>query len=407
DGAYHYAIDALDRHFNTKPRSAATEFLKQSESLQLDEYYRGRPEYAVARYYESRGVRAFRTENELWVSLFGLLFWDLLFESTKTYSPFEGLPSQLIDETFYVRNNDVIEQRLQDLSESERSIRRILQSAIQHHGAQTGVFRWRTRTINAIQALIAHASPVAIGAVLRRMSQSFSAYTKGYPDLMLIEDGKVAFVEVKTPGDQLRSHQLRQIIALNEVGFPTSVVKVEWVPNPQQAYVVVDVETTGGRASAHRVTEIGAVKIVNGKTVDQFSTLINPERSIPAKITRLTGIRDDMVASAPRFSDIATEFAAFLDGSVFCAHNVNFDYGFVREEFARVGHRLRLPKRCTCASMRQKFPSLKSYALNALCREFDIPLKQHHRALCDAQAAAELLLLSLPEDGPTVGRRAS
>ena len=100
-----------------------------------------------------------------------------------------------------------------------------------------------------------------------------------------------------------------------------------------------------------------------------------------------------MVADAPYFADIADDLAEFLDGAIFVAHNVEFDYGFVHREFRRIGRSLRMPKLCTAASMRRLYPGLRSYALANLCRHFDVPLDNHHRALCDARAAAELLIL--------------
>jgi DNA polymerase-3 subunit epsilon len=100
-----------------------------------------------------------------------------------------------------------------------------------------------------------------------------------------------------------------------------------------------------------------------------------------------------MVADAPYFADIADEFARFFGDAIFVAHNVDFDYRFISGEFARIGQVFRHPKLCTCASMRRLFSGYGSYSLAALCRQFNIPLDQHHRALCDAEAAAGLLLL--------------
>ena len=166
-----------------------------------------------------------------------------------------------------------------------------------------------------------------------------------------------------------------------------------WCVDPSQEYVVVDIETTGGRAGNHRVTEIGAVKIRNGVVVDEFQTLLNPERAIPPKITRLTGITNAMVSSAPRFAEVADAFRAFMGEAVFVAHSVKFDYGFLRAEFARLEETFRYPTLCTVVSMRKFFPGLKSYSLGNLTQEFDIPLPDHHRALCDARATAELLTM--------------
>ncbi len=184
-----------------------------------------------------------------------------------------------------------------------------------------------------------------------------------------------------------------RIEQLRAAGFRAGISRIRWTLDPRTTYVVVDVETTGGRGENHRVTEIGAVKVRNGEVVDRFATLINPQRTIPPSITRLTGISADMVADAPYFSDVADSFSEFLSGSIFVAHNVDFDYGFIAREFRRLGRPFRYPKLCTCASMRRLYPGQRSYSLNALCSAFDIPLKNHHRALCDAEAAAELLLL--------------
>ena len=90
---------------------------------------------------------------------------------------------------------------------------------------------------------------------------------------------------------------------------------------------------------------------------------------------------------------MAESFANFMGDAIFAAHNVNFDYGFISAEFQMVDQKFRHPKICTCASMRKLYPGYPSYSLKNLCREFHIDLKSHHRALCDAKAAAELLFL--------------
>ena len=247
--------------------------------------------------------------------------------------------------------------------------------------------------LDALFALIDHAPADAIGAILRRICEDYRNARYGYPDLMLIDQSGPRFVEIKAEGDQLRRNQMLRIEQLRAAGFRADVIRVRWILDPAQDYVVVDVETTGGRGDAHRVTEIGAVKVRNGEIVDRFQTLLNPQRTIPPGITRLTGISAEMVADAPYFVDIADEFETFMQEAIFVAHNVDFDYGFISREFARIGRTFRYPRLCTCASMRKLYPGHKSYSLAALSRTFDIPLKQHHRAMCDAEAAAELLLM--------------
>jgi DNA polymerase III subunit epsilon len=97
------------------------------------------------------------------------------------------------------------------------------------------------------------------------------------------------------------------------------------------------------------------------------------------------------------FCEIVDSLEAFLQGSIFVAHNVNFDYGFFKLEYERIDRRFSLPKLCTVREMRKYFPSLTSYSLSALCKEFGIQLQSHHRALCDAEAAAELLKMVIEQ----------
>ena len=156
---------------------------------------------------------------------------------------------------------------------------------------------------------------------------------------------------------------------------------------------MVDVETTGGWASGDRITEIGAVKIRNHQVVEEWHSLINPQRSIPAKITQITGITNAMVRDAPVFAEVADTFMRFMGDGIFVAHNVNFDYGFISYEYERLERRFRFPKLCTVTGMRRRYPGQKSYGLGKLCEVYGIELETHHRALCDARATGHLLNL--------------
>ena len=125
----------------------------------------------------------------------------------------------------------------------------------------------------------------------------------------------------------------------------------------------------------------------------EWQSLLNPQRSIPAKIVQLTGITNDMVRGAPLFAEVATSFMEFMEDGIFVAHNVNFDHGFIAREYERLERRFRFPKLCTCAGMRRRFPGHRSYSLGNLCETYGIELEDHHRALCDARAATHLLNL--------------
>jgi DNA polymerase-3 subunit epsilon len=396
DEEFLVARDLYQRKFEKKRTSAVTDVLRSAEAIEIDESKSGAPERAAVEHYQQLGLRAFRTENLLWRTLFGLLFWEQLFgrEDAATNSPFELLPAALADGSFYDTHRDQIETRLDRLRQDAGSVKHdLLKVSTRYYGRPNGVFRWRRSLNDALFALLDSGCGGAVAGILRNFCREYAEVRYGYPDLMVIDEGTPRFIEIKTDGDQLRRNQLLRIKQLREAGFQADVVRIRWILDPQQPYVVVDVETTGGRGDEHRVTEIGAVRVRNGKVTDRFQTLLNPQRRIPANITRLTGISPAMVADAPYFVDIADDFEVFMQGAIFVAHNVEFDYGFLAREFRRLGRPFRYPKLCTCASMRKLYPGHRSYSLAALCRSFDIQLRQHHRALCDAEAAAELLLL--------------
>lgn len=160
-------------------------------------------------------------------------------------------------------------------------------------------------------------------------------------------------------------------------------------------YAIVDIETTGGKAALDKITEIGIV-LHNGETiVDTYSTLINPERSIPYNIVRITGITDIMVKDAPKFYEVAAKIVKMTEGAIFVAHNVHFDYSFLQEEFRQLGYTYSRKKICTVRLSRKVFPGLPSYSLGNIIKYFSISVQARHRALDDAKATAELFDLMI------------
>ncbi|GHE72670.1 exonuclease domain-containing protein [Roseivirga thermotolerans] len=156
-------------------------------------------------------------------------------------------------------------------------------------------------------------------------------------------------------------------------------------------YAIVDIETTGSSAAHGKITEI-AIIIHDGKrVVDEYQTLLNPEQHIPSNITALTGIDNEMVADAPRFYEVAKDIHLLLEGHIFVAHNVNFDYSFIKKEFQELGANFSMPKLCTVRLSRKVFPGLKSYSLGRLCDHFGIKNEARHRAMGDARATAILM----------------
>ncbi|MEZ4910097.1 MAG: exonuclease domain-containing protein [Saprospiraceae bacterium] len=156
-------------------------------------------------------------------------------------------------------------------------------------------------------------------------------------------------------------------------------------------YAVIDIETTGGMPRRDKITEI-AIVLFDGETIiDRFESLINPERSIPPEITRITGITDAMVADAPKFYEVAKQIVTMTEQAIFVAHNVRFDYGFIKEEFANLGYTFTKKQLCTVVLSRKSFPGLRSYSLGNLIRHFDIKVENRHRAMDDALATVDIL----------------
>ncbi len=163
-------------------------------------------------------------------------------------------------------------------------------------------------------------------------------------------------------------------------------------------YSIIDIETTGGSATNSRITEI-AIYIFDGKRiVKEYQSLINPCRQIPYNITKLTGITDEMVAEAPLFKDIAEEILKITNNQIFVAHNVNFDYNFIKAEFNRIGIQFRRKKLCTVRLSRKILPGKLSYSLGRLCESLGIILNNRHRAAGDARATTLLFGLLLQKD---------
>ncbi len=155
-------------------------------------------------------------------------------------------------------------------------------------------------------------------------------------------------------------------------------------------YAIVDIETTGGYAAGSGITEI-AILIHDGVgVVDRFTSLVNPQRPIPLYIQAMTGISDELVADSPTFGELAAEIHRWLDGRVFVAHNVNFDYSFLRHHLEETGYRWTAPKLCTVRMSRKIRPGLPSYSLGRLCDALGIAINNRHRALGDAEATAVL-----------------
>ena len=158
------------------------------------------------------------------------------------------------------------------------------------------------------------------------------------------------------------------------------------------SFVVFDIETTGLSATKNKITEIGAVKVENGKITDRWSSFINPLTPIPAEIVKLTGITDDMVKDAPTIDKALPEFLAFSDNSVLVAHNASFDTGFIKAACQENHLDFKFTYLDTLSLARALYPALQNHKLDTLCKHLNVKLNGHHRAVNDAEATAEAMI---------------
>ncbi|MCB0665035.1 MAG: GIY-YIG nuclease family protein, partial [Saprospiraceae bacterium] len=153
-------------------------------------------------------------------------------------------------------------------------------------------------------------------------------------------------------------------------------------------YAIVDIETTGGMIRRDKIIEI-AIAIHDGnQIIEQFESLINPGRSISKQITMLTGITNEMLVDAPRFYEIARRIVEMTEGCVFVAHNVRFDYTFIKKAYQDLGYNYTRKQLCTVRLSRMLTPELRRHGLDALCHFYNISVHQRHRAMGDVQATA-------------------
>ena len=157
-------------------------------------------------------------------------------------------------------------------------------------------------------------------------------------------------------------------------------------------YIVFDIETTGFSSIRDKIIEIGAVKVSGGEITDRFSAFVNPERPIPFEITNLTGITDEMVMDSPNIETVLPQFLEFAGDGVLAAHNAGFDVGFIEQNCRNLGLNDRFVYADTVALARVLLPTLSKYKLNIVAKALNISLENHHRAVDDAGATAEIFV---------------
>ncbi|MDD4820881.1 MAG: exonuclease domain-containing protein [Flavobacteriales bacterium] len=163
-------------------------------------------------------------------------------------------------------------------------------------------------------------------------------------------------------------------------------------------YAVIDLESTGGRFSEEGITEIAIYKYDGHEVVDRLVSLVNPLRPIDPYVTKLTGIDNKMLRRAPRFYELAKRIVEITEGCAIVAHNAEFDYRMLRQEFARLGYIFERNTICTVKESQRLIPGQESYSLGKLCKALGIPLSSRHRAYGDAEATLLLLQILIEKD---------
>ena len=163
-------------------------------------------------------------------------------------------------------------------------------------------------------------------------------------------------------------------------------------------YAILDIETTGGQFNEEGITEIAIYKFDGREVVDQFISLVNPEKEIQPFVVKLTGINNAMLRSAPKFYEVAKRIIEITQDCILVAHNTSFDYRILRTEFTRLGYDFIRPTLCTVELSKKLIPGMDSYSLGKLVRALGIPVTDRHRASGDAIATVKLFKLLLSKD---------
>lgn len=215
----------------------------------------------------------------------------------------------------------------------------------------------------------------------------------GHPAIAITDHGVVqAFPDAAAAGEK---HGIKVIYGV-EAYIVDDLGAVVQSPKDQtlhDTFVVFDLETTGLKPGNNKITEIGAVKIKNGEIIDEFQSLINPGVRIPEKIVELTGITDDMVIGAPPVEEVLPDFMAFVGDACLVAHNSGFDMGFIRHFAGKIGITITNSVIDTLGLSRSLLKHLRRHQLNLIAEDLGVTLENHHRAVDDAKATAEIFLI--------------
>ena len=163
--------------------------------------------------------------------------------------------------------------------------------------------------------------------------------------------------------------------------------------------VFVDIETNGGNGVHGRITEIAMIRVEDGEITETYQTLINPGVPVPPWITRLTGITNEMLQDAPYFDEVAADIYRLLEGAIFVAHNVRFDYSFVKRQLEALGYTFTPRLFCTVRLSRALYSGANGHSLEKIILRHNIKTDERHRAMADVRATYDFAVIALAEHG--------
>jgi hypothetical protein len=225
-----FAEDYLNRLLAKKSKKAVTKHLHNSESVTIDILWKRQVEFGVIDYYEQRGLKATFTENHLWRSLFGLMFWDIIFDTDTLaiHHPLQRSPSDLFKPTFFEKRKERMEERLLMLEDEDATTVYMNRIFFEKFGITNPLVDWYGGLFPLILTVLEKLSAEQISLIMLEMARSLRENVRGFPDLFMWGDGEYSFIEVKSPTDSLSNQQLYWLRFFESINVRSKVLRVEW-----------------------------------------------------------------------------------------------------------------------------------------------------------------------------------
>ncbi len=228
-----FALDYQEKMANAKKRvtKSVTRFLQEADSVEISDAYRYRVEQGVAAYFIAQGQQAVHAENYPWRGLFGLVFWDIIYDQNvqAIHHPLQRMPSDFYQPDFFRKRQAAIRARLSELDTSEKFEQAIESTFLEKFGVANVLVDWNDILLELVRLIVRHLTPAQLRALLLEMATNLREHTRGFPDLMVWDESGLSLVEVKSPTDHLSAQQLQWMQFLSELGVKASVLRVVYV----------------------------------------------------------------------------------------------------------------------------------------------------------------------------------